>query len=324
MRRPLRLFVVGLLAALLLAVCIPPDALAALPDAGTVIQGAASVAILPLLGIRPMLDADNGAGSGGSGGSGSGLSRADVEAMIKGKLGEGATERQIQMVTDLTMRASKAEAERDATKTQLAAAQAKTPEGAVVLTGDEAKAYTTLRAREGAGETPLKAAADALATATTDAAELAKLRASKSLTDAIAAEQAAGTALNQLALETYVPGLKTEVADHVGTDGKAVKRAFAVVEKDGGPGVGPVTSKVLLADFLKTEHAALLPALTATPSPAPAGTQGGTAQRGAFPATPTAATHAPSGTEDMVGDFLTQHAAAVRPSAAVATPVAQA
>lgn len=263
-RSPLRLFAVLALAACLVAVCVPAVHAGALPDLQAAVTGGAmavqgaSLAALPLFGVRPMLAPDGGDGGGGSAQT---LTRDDVEAMLKGKFGADINPDMLRRLTELTVNLAKAEQDRDSFKTQLADAQKRVPEGAVVLTGDEAAAYNTLKAREGAGETPLKAAADALSTAATDAAELATLRASRSLADAVAAEAAAGQTLNQLALETYVKDLKVEIADHT-ADGKTTKRAFAVVEKDGQ------TTKVLLTDHLKAEHAALMPALTAAPQQA--------------------------------------------------------
>lgn len=314
---------VALVGSTLLAACAAP-ALADVP--AYVVPATAGLGSLPFvagpLRLEPLFDPPNDKGAE------QGLSRQDVEAIVRSKLGEGATDRAVQQVTEVTMRAAKAEAERDQYKQQAADLQKRLPDGAVVLTGDEARAYTTLKSREGAGETPLKAASDALTKAAADQQELSALRASKSLADAVAAEAAAGSPLNQLALETYVKGLKTEVADHVGPDGKTTKRAFAVVEKDGKE------SRQLLTEYLKADHAALMPALTAqttTTTGTPA-TGVPTTQRGAFPSTvvPPASTGTPGGAFDLDAHIAKRNAARTsvpgKPAAPTAptAPVAQA
>ncbi|HEX9950196.1 MAG TPA: hypothetical protein VGB53_00370 [Rubricoccaceae bacterium] len=206
------------------------------------------------------------------------MTQEDREAMVRGKFSDASPEMQ-RRLADLLGQVARTEVERDTARTELATYKTRVPEGSVVLTGDDAKAYATLKAREGAGETPIKAAADALAQAGTASQELTTLRRGKTLQDIAAAEKAAGVNVNVDLLEQYVPGLDVALVDQT-VDGKTVKRGVVNL-KDATTGA---VSQVPLMDHLKAAHAGILPVLTGAPS------TGGQQQPagGTWPAQPTA------------------------------------
>jgi hypothetical protein len=136
-------------------------------------------ASLPAFGLLrnfgPRFDEPNDGNGGGSGGSGNSLSRHDVEAIVKSKLGDGASERIVNTVTKYALDLAQAERDRDAAKAALKQAEGKVPDGAVVLTGDDAKAYNELKAgHSGEGDFSLKTVGNALKAGTEAQTKLAR------------------------------------------------------------------------------------------------------------------------------------------------------
>ena len=97
----------------------------------------------------------------------------EMQAIVARKLGDGATEKQIRLVSDAVMKQAQAETKAAQLEAELKAAKAAAPaEDAVVLTGDEAKHYNDLKTK-GGDTFSLKGLGDALKAGTDAAAKLA-------------------------------------------------------------------------------------------------------------------------------------------------------
>lgn len=227
----------GLSLALLCALALAPDAaLAASEAAPFAAPLAASVGVpFGLFAPGPFVafDKDDGAGSGGSAGH---LTREEVQDMLKGRFGADVPDAMLTRLTDLTLRASKAEAELEAVRKQLDAAKA--PDGAVVLTGDEAAAYTALKGRDGYADAPLKTATERL---DAGAEALTKLSTLEAEARQDAAFRRAG--LDPARVRKYLPALDARLEGE-GDEAKPV----AVVRGDGGQETTRPLDEVIQAD----------------------------------------------------------------------------
>lgn len=288
--------------ALLAALAIAPDAAQAAPwagiaplvdtlavgtswaDLGTAVATGLPFALLPghagLLFDKP----DD---------SGGGMTRADVEAIAADAIKRAAGSGDAPDLSAVARLLADEKEKTAAARRELAEARAKIPaDGAVVLTGTEAEAYTTLKARDGFGAAPLAKAAETLDAnqAALDEAATAKAAAAQE-----AAFRAAG--LDPAKVRTYVPGLDARL-DGEGDDAKPV----AVVTAADG-----TVSTVPLADHMAATHAEILPVLqgsAATP-----------AQKGGavLPQGSAAGAAAPAG--DLVGDRIAKAKAALEKAA---------
>lgn len=270
----------GLLLVLLCALALAPDAAQAAVSAGIGADlgpGVIAASAVPFglfapapgaRGSAVALDKDEGGGGGSQNGNGSALTREEVQDMLKGRFGADVPEAMLTRLTDLTLRASRAEAERDALRTRLD--QAKTPDGAVVLTGDEATAYAALKGRDGFADAPLAKATETLDAGADALTKLAELE-TRARQDA--AFRKAG--LDPDRVRKYLPALDARL-DGEGDEAKAV----AVIKKDGGAEETKPLDEVIQAD-----HAEIADVLRADGS-APA-------QRGGSSAGATAGTMIP-------------------------------
>lgn len=269
---------------LVCALALAPDAAAAtasaLPALDVGLPEAAGYAAPVLAGLSlfapermlPLLEGDDGAGSGDP--PAKPLTREQVQDMLRGRFGADVSPDMLSRLTELTMRAATAEAQRDALQGRLDAA--KTPEGAVLLTGDEAAAYTALKGRDGFADAPLKVAAEKLDAGAEAVTKLATLDA-QAVQDA--AFEAAG--LDPKLVRKYLPDLDARLVG----EGDAAKAVRVTRDDKGAESTQP------LDEYLAAEHEALVPVLSADGT-APA-QRGGTAtipQRSASGQQPTKAT----------------------------------
>lgn len=253
--------VLALCLVLLCALALAPDAAQAAPWAGigalaeTLSVGAPALAtglpfaLMPGLSRSVLFEGDGGAGSGdGSSTTPKSLTREEVADMLKGRFGADVPEAMLTRLTDLTVRASNAEAELARVK-----AESKLPEGAVVLTGDEATKYAELKARDGFSDAPLAKAAETLDANQTALTEAAALKAQ-------AAEDAAfrKAGLDPVKVRKYIPGLSARIEG----EGDAAKTLAVLTAADG------TTTTAPLADHLQADHAEILPVLQADASAA--------------------------------------------------------
>ena len=216
------------------------------------------------------------------------LTREEVADMLKGRFGADVPAEMLNRLTELTMKAATAEADRDAAQAEAGRLRSEREAG-VLLTGDEATRYNELKARDGFAEAPLKAAAETL---DANAGKIAEAEAIKAQAVQDAAFRAAG--LDPDKTRKYLPGLTVRM-DGEGDAAKPV----AVTTTDGAETVQP------LADVLAAEHAEILPVIQASADGLAPARQGGSVSaygRAVIPQRSAAA--GPAQTSDPVGDHI--------------------
>ncbi len=197
--------------------------------------------------MEPALAPDGGDGDGGDAGKPQGHTREEIEAIAKATLerhGGDTSSATLRLFADHAEKL--AETRRQLTQAQADLNKAKTPEGAVVLTGAATETYNRLKGREGYGDDPLGRALADLDTFGTKLTE-ADQRDHKAKQDE--AFRAAG--LDPEKVRRYLPDLDARIEG----DGDKAK-PVAVVKTDGGAETVKPLDEVLAAD-----HAEILPVL---------------------------------------------------------------